>query len=283
VLPEPDPDAAPLATALRARGHTPIEVAWDDPRGSLDALDVLVIRSPWNYHERPEDFLRWMVQAAARVPLINPIHVVRWNIHKGYLARLAEAEVPVVPTLHIGKGAFRPSVVEAMMSDPRGVVIKPAIGAASVGVHRFPAEERAAAMARLEEVVSKTDALVQPYLEGFRDPGERSLIWIDSAWTHAILKRPRFAGSSEQVDCTEPPTAEEIAVGNRALASAPPGCGYARVDLVQDAQGSILLSELELMEPSLYFGSSPEALARFVAMIERRGATGKAGGPSGTA
>ena len=45
---------------------------------------------------------------------------------------------------------------------------------------------------------------------------------------------------------------------------------YARIDMVRDAENRPMLSEVELIEPSLFFRESPRALERFVAAIARR-------------
>jgi hypothetical protein len=42
---------------------------------------------------------------------------------------------------------------------------------------------------------------------------------------------------------------------------------YARVDLMPDAEEGPMVSELELIEPSLYLRQSPVALDRFVRAI----------------
>jgi hypothetical protein len=60
-------------------------------------------------------------------------------------------------------------------------------------------------------------------------------------------------------------------VADAALSVVPYAIGYARADLIQDAAGHDMISELGLMAPSLFFDESPEALSRFVALITRDG------------
>ena len=69
-----------------------------------------------------------------------------------------------------------------------------------------------------------------------------------------------------------PVTAEERAVGERAIGLAPGGgaeLGYARVDAIEDAAGRVVVSELELIEPSLFFGFGPGSLERYAGMLKR--------------
>jgi hypothetical protein len=279
VLPEPDPDATALEDGLLARRHAPVAVAWDDPEAPEAEVDVLVLRSTWNYYERPGAFLEWVERAGARTPMVNAPAVVRWNLHKGYLRELAGAGVPVVPTEVVARGDAMSAAERIVDRFGRknggadgggGVVIKPAIGAASFGARRFARAVTGEALAWLERLAATGDALIQPYLDGFRDPGERALVWIDGEWTHAIEKRPRFAGEHECAERGHPPTGPELAVAERALAAVAFPVRYARADLVHDGDGRIVLSELELIEPSLYFQHGPaSALARFIGMIER--------------
>jgi hypothetical protein len=63
------------------------------------------------------------------------------------------------------------------------------------------------------------------------------------------------------------PTPAEPAVGEAAIAAAPQGLLYARVDLIPDAGGNPLLIELELTEPSLFFEYGDGAAERFAAAI----------------
>lgn len=281
VLPEPDPDAKPLAEALRARGHTPIDVPWDDPEFDLAGFDLFVIRSAWNYFEDPDGFLDWTYRAAQLAPMVNPWEVVSGNLHKGYLCHLGRRGIPVVEThlIDLDRCVFPVAsdqpVMNALISAVStfgDVVIKPAISAGSVGVKRFGVNEYAHAIGYALGLTDEgKDVIVQPYIDGFRDPGERSLVWIDGKWTHAVRKHPRFSGQHERVESDMPPTDAELAVAQAAIEQEPYPIYYARADMVMSDAGEPMLSELELMEPSLFFDHCAEALDRFVVMIEKQG------------
>jgi hypothetical protein len=55
------------------------------------------------------------------------------------------------------------------------------------------------------------------------------------------------------------PTQEEIIFSKKAVKACPELPIYARVDIFTDNQGNIALSELELIEPELWFRYHPEA------------------------
>jgi O-ureido-D-serine cyclo-ligase len=133
----------------------------------------------------------------------------------------------------------------------------------------------AAGEAHLCALAAERDVLVQQYLPSVEDHGERALIWIDGAFTHAIRKTPRFEGDAESVS----PVAVDISsaeaeLAERAMATTMATVDspllYGRVDVAPGPHGQPVLMELELIEPSLYFLQSHHALERFLAGICRR-------------
>lgn len=274
-LPEPDPDDAPLRAALRSAGVDVCALAWDGADDAdASAFDACVVRSTWNYHETPDRFLGWVDRTANATRLVNPAGVIRWNVHKGYLRELERAGVPTVPTEWVLQGS---SGDVADTVDRRGwadIVIKPAVSAASFLTRSFSRRERRDAQRFLTECAAQRDMMIQPYLRGVDSAGERAIVWIDGAATHVVRKSPRFAGGAEHVsDAALEPTAAERAFAEQAIAARPGLAGqilYARIDVMPGEDGAPLLSELELIEPSLYFPQSPAALRRFVDGLLRR-------------
>src|SRR5207253_11199717 len=74
--------------ALSERGINAIPVVWDDPDVDWAAFTLCVVRSTWDYHLRPDDFIKWLEKAGALTSLWNPPDIIRWNIHKSYLRDL---------------------------------------------------------------------------------------------------------------------------------------------------------------------------------------------------
>jgi len=265
VLPEPDGDEAPLAAALAAGGFAAQLVGWDDPSVDWDAPIPTILRSTWNYPLAIDAFLAWIDRASAAALLINPADIVRGNLHKRYLLALAARGVPVVPTTLVERG----QACELAAIAAPSIVIKPEIGAGSIGTRRFaPADP--AARAHLAALTAQGAALVQPYVASVDDYGERSLVWIDGELSHAIRKVPRFAGDSERVEGPFPITGEERAVALAALAPIAGRILYGRVDVARDAAGRTMVMELELVEPSLFFARLPGSADRFVAGLRER-------------
>jgi hypothetical protein len=276
-LPEPDPDQDLLLAALAAAGIDAALLPWDDPTADVAAFDLCVLRSSWNYYEDPDGFLAWVDEAARVSRVLNAPQVVRWNVHKGYLRELEAAGVPIIPTAFVERGGTER--LEDILAD-RGwddVVVKPAISAGSYRTRRFgaDADERADGTRFLTALVADRDALVQKYMPAVERSGERALVWIDGEVTHVVTKTARFAGDDESVSEALHPEPAELELAERALGCVPNASTddllYARVDMLRDDEtGAHCISELELIEPSLFLLQSPGALARFVAAIVAR-------------
>ena len=270
-------DRPKIALVLGGGGLQVELLAWDDPAADASAFDLCVLRSCWNYFEDPDGFLGWVDAASRASRVLNPPRVVRWNAHKGYLRELEVAGVPIIPTAFVERGGT--ASLADILAD-RGwddVVVKPAISAGSYRTRRFgaDADERADGTRFLTALVADRDVLVQKYMPAVERSGERALVWIDGEVTHVVTKTARFAGDEESVSEALAPETTELELAERALNCVPNGGSddllYARVDMLLDERtGAYCISELELIEPSLFLLQSPGALARFVAAIAAR-------------
>lgn len=281
ILPEPDPDESPLLEALRGAGADAHLLAWDAQPGSEkhadpSAFDCCILRSTWNYYRRPEEFLAWIDACAARTTLLNPASAVRWSLDKRYLRDLERAGLPIVPTEFVNKGAPA-SVREIMRGRGWGqVVIKPCVSASSFMTRRFTPDQSDDAQRFLDELLLERDAMLQPFMRAVDTSGERSIIRIGSGGgevTHAIRKSPRFAGQDERVSGSLPVTGDEHNLFARVLAALPFDADhllYARLDLMPDDAGAARISELELIEPSLFLVQEPRALELLARTIADR-------------
>jgi hypothetical protein len=277
-LPEPDADMAPLEAAVRAAGLSCEVVGWDDPSVDWSRFRLALLRATWNYPQALPAFLDWLARVDPVTRLWNPQALVRWNAHKGYLLELAARGIPVVPTELVRAGSV---VTLAEIVDRRGwdeVVVKPAVSAGSFRTIRVGRAGHAgdagragldAGEAHLRSLAAERDVLVQQYLPAVEGYGERALIWVDGALTHAVRKSPRFEGDREQVSEAMAIAPAEAALAERVLASIDMPKLYGRVDVAPGPDGQPLVMELELVEPSLFFRQSPEALARLVRALGR--------------
>lgn len=263
----PDPDDAILRDALSAAGASVSIVPWDDARFDWGSVDLALLRSTWDYHERRDEFLAWIERAAKRTRVHNPPDVVRWNTHKGYLIELAGKGLPVTRTELVEKGSR--ADLDALLSRLgwKKVVVKPAVSAGSNRTMLCVEKNRAEGRAHLATIVADGDALVQPYNPVVEGYGERSMIVLDGELTHAVRKRPAFGSEGSGVAAAfvpgqpllenadvDPavPADDERETALRILRESGLAPLYARVDLVRELDGRPVLMELELVEPSLF-------------------------------
>jgi glutathione synthase/RimK-type ligase-like ATP-grasp enzyme len=268
-----DPDDRMLVDELRRRGVTVAVAVWNDPGVDWSAARLCLVRSTWDYHQRYEEFVAWIARADSLTVVKNDPHLLRWNAHKSYLRDLERLGVPIVPTRWVRQGE-RASLREiAETSGWESLVLKPARGAASHGVThvRGDAASHAAGQECLDELLTRDDALVQPYLEAVVSYGERALIFLRGRFSHAAVKKPfdRILAVNSEPSSYVEATPGEIAVAAHAVAAVPGAPLYARVDLINDDEGSVRVSELELIEPTLYFALHEPARLEFAAAVER--------------
>ncbi|MFD1149521.1 ATP-grasp domain-containing protein [Saccharothrix hoggarensis] len=257
-LPAGDGDDDALVDALADVG---VHASWAEWGTPVDG-DLVVLRSTWDYPERLAEFLAW---CEGEPRLVNPASVVRWNTDKTYLVELADVGVPVVPT----------AVAEPGFADwPDGeFVVKPTVGAGSRGALRVAAGDHATAAAHLDALGGP--ALVQPYQSTVDSAGETAVVFLGGRFSHAFTKGAMLTPDAhydesglyvvERLSGASPSPAQRR-VAEDVVDAAAELTGlrrdeflYARVDLVPGDDGSPLLLELELVEPSLGFRQTDAA------------------------
>lgn len=87
------PSDALLRTELEARGARVTAAPWDTISTDPADASLVVLRSTWDYHHRPEEFQRWVAAWNHHRPsvLCNPPATVLWNLDKIYLRDLAKS------------------------------------------------------------------------------------------------------------------------------------------------------------------------------------------------
>lgn len=269
-LPEPDVDYEPLAAALRRLDCDVAPFPWDGDQ-DLREFDACVLRATWNYYHEPKRFLRWIDAADRQCCLINSAPIVRWNADKHYLRELEQAGTSIVETTWLEQGS-NPAELTSVLSARRwsAFVLKPTVSAASFGTRSFAADQATEAVEFLAEHLARRAMMAQPFMASTAEVGEKSIAWIDGQITHAWTKRPRFDGEDERAVPRAEVTLHDLAVVEQALRGRREQILYARVDLMYDDDRRPRLSELELIEPSLYFGFCPAAAERFARGVLRR-------------
>jgi len=274
-LPEPDIDEQPLVDALNAAGHDASVAAWDDPSVDWSQFDLAIVRATWNYALHVDAFAAWLKRVNSLTTLVNPYETLSWNLHKSYLLTLAGDGVPIIPTRFVNQGEW---VTVSQIVQEEGwsrIVIKPTVSAGSFGTQYFDLStmygpsQLARAQMFFGEMIAQRDMMIQRYMPSVDTQGETALIVINGQLTHAIEKRPRFDDQDEEVYLREHISDEMRELATKVLDAAGQEHYYARVDVIPDDDGSLMLSELELLEPSLFFPYAPHAIDAFVGGLEQ--------------
>lgn len=264
-----------LARALEAIGIGAVPTVWSDAAVDWMGFDALVIRSPWDYFERSDEFRSWLdARIASGVRLCNAGDILEWNYDKRYLQDLAAAGMALVPTICIARGE---RVDVAALARARGwseIVVKPTISGGAYRTYRFLVEDAAAYAKEIDDTLVDRGVLVQPFLPEILSGGELSLLFFDGEYSHAVCKRPQagdyrvqfqYGGTNDNVE-VEPAL---VAQARRCVLAAPSLPVYARVDGVV-TDGRFLLMELEVFEPVMFLARHPEAPMRFARAIAAR-------------
>jgi glutathione synthase/RimK-type ligase-like ATP-grasp enzyme len=245
------------------------QVAWDDPLVNWKGFDACLIRTTWDYTQRPQEFLAWVNYVSTQCTLYNPAHLVEWNLHKSYLRDLERKGVEIVPTVWLERGTC------VDLADLIGKVgwrrgfLKPAIGATARETLRFDVDTEGLQRAQraVNRLLGEEDLLLQPYLERVEREGEISAIFVDGQLSHMVRKIPvagdyrvqdDFGASDEPYSFS--PKERELACA--AVAAIGEAVLYARTDFLRDDDGAFRLTELEIVEPSLFFRHCAEAARR---------------------
>lgn len=268
--PEIEDDDRPLAAALARRGAAVMNASWDDPGFPWHRVDLALIRSPWDYYRRIDEFLAWLSRVETVTSVVNAPDTIRWNLDKRYMADLALKGVPIVPTAFVLKGEEARLQKICAHHGWDTVVLKPTISADSWETIRVEPEHSEKGQAYLDRHLKDRDLMIQPFVRDVEEGGENSLLFFGGVYSHTVRKNSAFKGGRhvgpEGRRVESRPDALAMAQGILERAGVP-DIPYARVDIARDDAGAPILLELELFEPTLFFREKPgseEALARIL-------------------
>ena len=255
--------------ALEELGLKTLRLAWDDMFFDWSSTKSVLFRTTWDYFDRFEEFLKWLETVSKQTTLLNSEAIIRWNIDKHYLLDLQKKGIHIAESHFIEKGA---KVTLEKLHDIlnwKETVLKPCVSGAARHTYRLNPDNLNEHESIFQELIAKEAMMLQPFQYNIVTKGEISMMVFNGNFTHAILKKAKagdfrvqddFGGSIQ--DYT--PTDEEIEFAEASVKACNELPMYARVDIFEDNDGCIALSELELIEPELWFRSNPDA-AKFLA------------------
>ena len=267
-----------LKNALEKQGLTVCKKDWADPNFDWTSTKYAIFRTTWDYFEKFEEFFSWLEITKHKTTFINSAEIINWNIDKHYLQDLEKTGINIAPTLFVEKGDKITLQELFDKTNCKEAVIKPAISGAARHTYRITPNNCLDYENIFQQLIKKECMLFQEFLQNITKMGEISLIMIGGKYTHAvkkIAKKGDFRVQDDHGGKVEKytPTKEEITFSKDCLNASPFTPIYARVDIVYDNNNKPSLSELELIEPELWFRNyhkSAELLAKEIKKLPCR-------------
>jgi glutathione synthase/RimK-type ligase-like ATP-grasp enzyme len=259
-----------LAGHLRERGFHPHIVSWD-AQVDWRQFDAVVLRSCWDYHTRVDEFLSWCAMLKQeQIAVWNPIDIILWNYKKTYLQDLANKGINTIPTLWVEKNSecSLADIITKQLFEK--AVVKPTIGASAYEVFLTDKSNHREMQPRLNELLKKTDVMIQSFIKEVQTEGEVSLIFIGGKYSHAVVKMPKPDDFRSNYDGTAKlfqPSDTILQQAAQIIKTIPTSVLYTRIDgiIIDD---TLTLMELELIEPYLFFDLFPDAARTFAETLE---------------
>lgn len=253
-----------LQTALEKKGLTVQKKDWADPNFDWTTTKYAIFRTTWDYFERFDEFFSWLEITKHKTNFINSSKIINWNVDKHYLYELSKKGINIAPTLYIEQGDKITINDLFNKTNWAEAVIKPAISGAARHTYRISSNDCIKYENLFQELISNECMLFQEFLNNIITQGEISLIMIGGVYTHAvkkIAKKNDFRVQDDHGGKVEKyaPKKEEITFAEDCLKASPFKPIYARVDIVYDNKQNPSLSELELIEPELWFRNNIES------------------------
>ena len=282
-----DVDLPLQVVAFANAGIDLVHAAWEDETVAWDSFDLVVVRSPWNYVEKLDEFRNWLGDQRGMTTFHNPVELIEWNIDKRYLADLAQRGVPIVPTAFVHSIKEFRSATQSFGSAE--IVVKPSVSAGSRLTGRFLKDDGAAETLATEIFANDLTVMAQPSAARIDSEGEIGTVLFDGVMSHSFKKAALLAEGGqlvggqyqEQISSVRTPddvravvdaaanAATEIA-RERSWISTHEQLLYGRYDVVRLDDGSLALLEAELFEPCFFLPTDVDAADRFVGAVLRR-------------
>ena len=263
-----------LFNALERKGLRVHRIDWTNNEFDWSSTRAVVFRSVWDYPQRYEEFVRFLKYVDTKTVMINPLKTILWNLDKHYLRDLENSGIRIPHTIYIEKNES--ITLHQLHSQNRFTefILKPAMSAGARHTYRIDSNNLDRHEEIFQQLITNEPMMLQPFLHHVLTDGERTVIIINGKYSHAVLKKVKSGDFRVQDDFGGTvrhyrPTSEEIEFAEHAVSVCSPLPLYARVDLLRDNSNQLVISELELIEPELWFRFHPVAADMFADRITK--------------
>lgn len=253
-----------VKTALENLGYSVKIVDWADKHVNWSDFKICVFRTIWDYFHRFKEFSEWLDKVKDQTMFVNSIDQILWNVDKHYLSDLSDHGVPIVETYFVEQNDERSLQDIYNATGWNKIVLKPCVSGGGRHTYLLDSSTLSEHEQVFSELISNEAMMVQPFIESITEKGEVSHVVIAGKYSHSVLKLAKsgdyrvqddFGGSVHDYTASE----EEIAFAEFAAKACSPLPSYARIDVVWGNKSELLIGEIELIEPELWFRNFPEA------------------------
>ena len=256
---------------LEKRGVETTILIWDkiitrSPQ-ELQQFDAILIRTIWDYFLKYDEYLKLLnLLEASKVPVFNPVEILKWNANKKYLQQLQNECFDIIPTI-FNLNNDKDSFAVAISKDWKKVVLKPVISGNSYHTFVIDGEDEHKFNQLIDKHYINRPYMLQEFIPEISN-GEISTIYFSNGYSYSVTKVPPVGEYRVQfdyggiyhfgdVDPIIKNTCDRIAARfeNKLL--------YQRVDGVW-RDGKFLIMEVELIEPDIYLNLNNNALSNWV-------------------
>lgn len=253
-----------LQEALEKQGLRVLRTNWDDANFDWTTCHYAIFRSTWDYFDRFKEFSDWLERTTPKCAFINTAATIRWNMDKHYLLDLEKQGTRIPPSIFVEPGDERTLEEIATASGWDRFILKPAVSGDSRHTHLFNADGIDALEQIFKLLIKSESMMLQQYQESIVVRGEISIVLLGGKYSHCVLKQAKLGDFKVQEDFggtlhEYPVSDDEIALAENVMAKCGHEADYARVDIMWDSLGRPCITELELIEPELWFRRKPTA------------------------
>ena len=262
-----------VINALKEKNLSVVKKDWNDSIFDWETTRSILFRSTWDYFDKFELFKKWFNKTKNKCLMINSTETIEWNIDKHYLLDLQEHQIPIPNSEFIKRGSSIDLSLLMQKKNWNEIVVKPTISGAAKNTHRLKEEEIIQFGPTWEKLIYKEDFIVQEFQNNVISEGEVAMIVIGGKFTHAVLKKAKegdfrvqddFGGSIAKYN----PSDEMVKLAEKCTRILTPIPSYARVDIIWDNLMDLAVSELELIEPELWFRLNPNAAQKLAHHVD---------------
>lgn len=266
-------DDRPLIPLLNELGIETVILPWEQILSfRLEDLNAVLIRTPWNYALHWDQFKKALEFISSKTKLINDLQTVYENYHKEYLTKLNYQGLDFIhgEVIKNFNGEFNLEQLKdyAQKWETEHFVIKPIVGASGRDTFKFSVQEQS-----FPSLVDR-EVYFQTFVPEIQQSGEVSAIYFGGEYSHAVRKflpqknnefriQEEHGGNLEAYHSSS----QELEKIQKFLLANNYSLPYMRVDYCLREE-SLLLMELELIEPELFMRTDQGSYENFVKVIK---------------